>query len=163
MTSNLMDPGLPSDDPARVAENLEQIIHSDNYRLAHQDLDLLNSSSMRGVRMLLEISKPELYFAEAGITSTIIVFGGARLQEKSAAEASLKEAIRELDADPDSTAMEEKGEPCQKNAGAVFVLRCSKGIRFFGLSFWSVRLKLRTFLFIPCDCDRRRTWNYGSG
>ena len=108
MSSNFMDPGLPSDDQARVARNLEQIIHSDNYRLAHQDLDLLNSSSMRGVRMLLEISKPELYFAEAGITSTIIVFGGARLQEKSAAEASLKEAIRELDADPDSTAWKRK-------------------------------------------------------
>ena len=68
MSSNFMDPGLPSDDQARVAGNLEQIIHSNNYRLAHQDLDLLNSSSMRGVRMLLEISKPELYFAEAGIT-----------------------------------------------------------------------------------------------
>ena len=114
MSSNLMDPGLPSDDPARVAGNLEQIINSDNYRLAHQDLDLLNSSSMRGVRMLLEISKPELYFAEAGITSTIIVFGGARLQEKSAAEASLKEAIRELDADPDSTAWNRKVSRARK-------------------------------------------------
>lgn len=114
MSSNFMDPGLPSDDQARVAGNLEQIIHSNNYRLAHQDLDLLNSSSMRGVRMLLEISKPELYFAEAGITSTIIVFGGARLQEKSAAEASLKEAIRELDADPDSTAWKRKVSRARK-------------------------------------------------
>ena len=114
MSSNFMDPGLPSDDQARVAGNLEQIIHSDNYRLAHQDLDLLNSSSMRGVRMLLEISKPELYFAEAGITSTIIVFGGARLQEKSAAEASLKEAIRELDADPNSTAWKRKVSRARK-------------------------------------------------
>ena len=69
---------------------------------------------MRGVRMLLEISKPELYFAEAGITSTIIVFGGARLQEKSAAEASLKEAIRELDADPDSTAWKRKVSRARK-------------------------------------------------
>ena len=85
MVSNFMDSGLPSEDPARVAHNLEQIIHSDNYRLAHQDLDLLNRSSMRGVRMLLEISKPELFLEEAGITSTIIVFGGARIQEKTAA------------------------------------------------------------------------------
>ena len=162
MSSNFMDPGLPSDDQARVARNLEQIIHSNNYRLAHQDLDLLNSSSMRGVRMLLEISKPELYFAEAGITSTIIVFGGARLQEKSAAS---KPQRSDSGAGCRSrlNSMEAKGKPCQKDAGAVFVLRCSKGIRFFGLSFWSVRLKLRTLLFIPCDCDRRRTWNYGSG
>ena len=108
MVSNFIDSGLPSEDPARVDHNLEQIIHSDNYRLAHQDLDLLNRSSMRGVRMLLEISKPELYLEEAGITSTIIVFGGARLQEKKAAEASLKEAIKELDTNPDSAQWKRK-------------------------------------------------------
>ena len=114
ISSNFMDSGLPSDDPARVAHNLEQIIHSDTYRLAHQDLDLLNSSSMRGVRMLLEISKPELYFEEAGITSTIIVFGGARLQEKSAAEASLKEASKELDANPTSAQWKRKVNRARK-------------------------------------------------
>ena len=114
MVSNFMDSGLPSEDPARVAHNLEQIIHSDNYRLAHQDLDLLNRSSMRGVRMLLEISKPELFLEEAGITSTIIVFGGARLKEKSAAEASLKEAIKELDANPDSSRWKRKVSRARK-------------------------------------------------
>jgi hypothetical protein len=114
MVSNFMDSGLPSEDPARVAHNLEQIIHSKNYRLAHQDLDLLNSSSMRGVRMLLEISKPELSFEEAGITSTIIVFGGARLQEKSAAEASLKEASKELDANPASAQCKRKVSRARK-------------------------------------------------
>ena len=112
--SSFMDSGLPSNDPARVAHNLEQIIHSDTYRLAHQDLDLLNSSSMRGVRMLLEISKPELSFEEAGITSTIIVFGGARLQEKSAAEASLKEASKELDANPASAQCKRKVSRARK-------------------------------------------------
>ena len=114
MVSNFMDSGLPSEDPARVAHNLEQIIHSDTYRLAHQDFDLLNRSSMRGVRMLLEISKPELFLEEAGITSTIIVFGGARLQEKSAAEASLKEAIKELDANPDSSQWKRKVSRARK-------------------------------------------------
>ncbi len=84
-----------------VARNLDQIIHSNTYKLAHQDLDLLNSASMRGVRMLLEISKPELRLEEAGISSTIIVFGGARLQERSAAESSLAEALIALGADPD--------------------------------------------------------------
>ena len=114
ISSSFMDSGLPSNDPARVAHNLEQIIHSDTYRLAHQDLDLLNSSSMRGVRMLLEISKPELSFEEAGITSTIIVFGGARLQEKSAAEASLKEASKELDANPASAQCKRKVSRARK-------------------------------------------------
>ncbi len=108
MSSDSNDSRLPSDDQPLVAGNLAQIIHSDTYQLAHQDLDLLNSSSMRGVRMLLEISKPELRLEEAGITSTIIVLGGSRLQERSAAEASLGKAIRELEADPDSARLQRK-------------------------------------------------------
>ena len=114
ISSSFMDSALPSNNPGRVAGNLEQIIHSDTYRLAHQDLDLLNSSSMRGVRMLLEISKPEISLEEAGITSTIIVFGGARLEEKSAAEAKLKEAIKELDANPASTQWKRKVSQARK-------------------------------------------------
>lgn len=106
MSLNMMGSGFPSEDSARVAENLQQILHSDTYQLAHQDLGLLNSSEMRGVRMLLEISKPELSFAEAGITSTIIVFGGARIQEKAAAQATLKEALEALHADPGSAALQ---------------------------------------------------------
>jgi uncharacterized protein (TIGR00730 family) len=108
MKSDAIDSTWPSDDPTRVADNLQQIIHSDTYRLAHQDLALLNTSSMRGVRMLLEISKPELHFEEIGISSTIIVFGGARLKERSAAEAHLEKAIRELDTDPNSKQLRRK-------------------------------------------------------
>ena len=108
MKSDAIDSTWPSDDPTRVADNLQQIIHSDTYRLAHQDLALLNTSSMRGVRMLLEISKPELHFEEIGISSTIIVFGGARLKERSAAEAHLEKAIRELDTDPKSKQLQRK-------------------------------------------------------
>jgi uncharacterized protein (TIGR00730 family) len=58
--------------------------------------------------MLLEISKPELHFEEIGISSTIIVFGGARLKERSAAEAHLEKAIRELDTDPNSKQLRRK-------------------------------------------------------
>ena len=108
MKSDAIDSTWPSDDPTRVADNLQQIIHSDTYRLAHQDLALLNTSSMRGVRMLLEISKPELHFEEIGISSTIIVFGGARLKERSVAEAHLEKAIRELDTDPNAKQLQRK-------------------------------------------------------
>ena len=114
ISSNLMDSELPSQDQTRVADNLKKIIQSDTYQLAHQDLDLLNSSSMRGVRMLLEISKPELYFEEAGITSTIIVFGGARIQEKSAAKATLKEAMKNLDANPGSAKVQRNVSRAEK-------------------------------------------------
>ena len=102
------DPAFPSEDQRLIAQNQDQIINSDTYKLAHHDFDLLNSSSMRGVRMLLEISKPELRLEEAGISSTIIVFGGARIQERSTAESHLAEALDALNADPDSVALQRK-------------------------------------------------------
>ena len=37
--------------------NLEAIVRSPTYLIAHEDQQLLNSDEMRGVRMLLEISK----------------------------------------------------------------------------------------------------------
>ena len=53
--------------------NLDAILKSSTYRIAHEDPDLLNSNAMRGVRMLLEITKPDLHLETAGIESTIIV------------------------------------------------------------------------------------------
>ena len=103
MSSAASDSEFLNNDEDQVARNLDQIIHSNTYKLAHQDLDLLNSASMRGVRMLLEISKPELQLEEAGIRSTIIVFGGARIQERAVAESSLEQSLMALSADPDSS------------------------------------------------------------
>ncbi len=48
-----------SNDLELVASNLEAILESSTYSLAHEDIDLLNTDEMRGVRMLLEITKPE--------------------------------------------------------------------------------------------------------
>ena len=114
MSSASSDSSFLSDDQDLIAQNLDQIIHSDAYKLAHHDLDLLNRSSMRGVRMLLEISKPELRLEEAGITSTIIVFGGARVQERSAAEACLAESVDALNAAPSSHVLQRKVEQARR-------------------------------------------------
>ena len=56
-------------------KNLNLILDSNSYKLAQEDLNLLRSDEMRGVRMLLEITKPELVLEEQNIISTIIVFG----------------------------------------------------------------------------------------
>ena len=72
-----------SDDHKLVRKNLELIISSNNYQLAHEDRELINSDEMRGVRMLLEINKPERILEEQEILSTIIVFGGANLSDKN--------------------------------------------------------------------------------
>ena len=41
-------------------KNLNLIINSDNYKLAHEDIGLLSRNEMRRERMLLEITKPDL-------------------------------------------------------------------------------------------------------
>jgi len=92
-----------SDDLELVSKNLELIISSSNYQLAHEDRELLNSDEMRGVRMLLEISKPEKILEEQNIFSTIIVFGGANLSDKSSIDYRIELAKKSLTKDPIST------------------------------------------------------------
>jgi len=92
-----------SDDLELVTKNLELIISSNNYQLAHEDRELLNSDEMRGVRMLLEINKPEKILEEQNILSTIIVFGGASLTDKSSIDQRLALAKNSLTKDPSSS------------------------------------------------------------
>jgi hypothetical protein len=84
------------DDVALVAENMEAILSSPSYSLAQDDRKLLDRSEMRGVRMLLELGKPELAFQADSITSTVIVFGGTQIVERPAAERRLSEARRAM-------------------------------------------------------------------
>ena len=92
-----------SDDHELVSKNLELIISSSNYQLAHEDRELLNSDEMRGVRMLLEINKPEKILEEQKILSTIIVFGGASLSDKSSIDHRIELAKNSLTKDPSSS------------------------------------------------------------
>ena len=95
-----------SDDQELVSKNLELIISSSNYQLAHEDRELLNSDEMRGVRMLLEINKPEKILEEQNILSTIIVFGGASLSDKSSIDHRIELAKNSLTKDPSSSNLE---------------------------------------------------------
>jgi uncharacterized protein (TIGR00730 family) len=88
------------DDIALVAENMEAILRAPSNLLAQDDRALLDRSEMRGVRMLLELNKPELAFQADAITSTVIVFGGTQIVERGAAERRLSEARRALQAAP---------------------------------------------------------------
>jgi uncharacterized protein (TIGR00730 family) len=49
------------------------------YRLAFADGDFLCREELRPVRLQLELLKPEIYLQEHGITSTVVIFGGARI------------------------------------------------------------------------------------
>ena len=54
---------------------------SPTYRLAYADDDFLTSEETRGIRLQLELAKPELALNAAGILSTVVLFGGARIPE----------------------------------------------------------------------------------
>ena len=58
---------------------------SPTYRLAYDDHDFLVSEATRGVRLQLELMKPEMALKEAGILSTVVLFGGARIPEPGGA------------------------------------------------------------------------------
>ena len=84
-------------------KNLNLILDSNSYKLAQEDLNLLRSDEMRGVRMLLEITKPELVLEEQNIISTIIVFGGAKIVEDSSAQSKIDEVKNLLKKTPQSS------------------------------------------------------------
>ncbi|MEL6505033.1 MAG: LOG family protein [Pseudomonadota bacterium] len=52
-----------------------------SYRLAFDDQDFLCRPETRPVRLQLELMKAELMLEEAGIVSTTVLFGGARIAE----------------------------------------------------------------------------------
>ncbi len=49
------------------------------YRLAFADDEFLCRDELRPIRLQLELLKPEMAMTEAGIESTIVMFGGARI------------------------------------------------------------------------------------
>ena len=56
-------------------------MQSPSYRLAALDRDFLLGDSMRGVRFLLEFAKADEILRAAGVRSTLVVFGSARVRE----------------------------------------------------------------------------------
>ncbi|MEO1329282.1 MAG: LOG family protein [Pseudomonadota bacterium] len=65
------------------------------YRLAFDDPDFLRSEALRPVRLQLELLKPELTLQERGVTSTVVLFGGARIPAPGEAPSAKTEIARE--------------------------------------------------------------------
>jgi len=64
------------------------------YRLAFTDTEFLLREELRPVRMQLELLKPEMVQQQHGITSTIVIFGSARIQAPDQAVQGLAHARR---------------------------------------------------------------------
>lgn len=66
------------------------------YRLAFDDPDFLCRDELRPVRLQLELLKPEMLMAEAGIESTIVLFGGARIPSPAEKTAARTKTLKDL-------------------------------------------------------------------
>jgi hypothetical protein len=69
---------------------------SPSYRLAFADPEFLCRDDLRPVRLQLELLKPELAMNEAGIDSTVVLFGGARIPAPDKASAASTPMLAEL-------------------------------------------------------------------
>ena len=66
------------------------------YRLAFADADFMCSRELRGVRLQLEMTKPELVMDAEGIESTVVLFGGARVPAPRQLATARTETLRDL-------------------------------------------------------------------
>ena len=80
------------------------------YRLAFDDKDFLTSEELRPIRLQLELLKPELMLAEAGIESTVVLFGGARIPEPGGEAWAAKNEIQKKNLEANSKFYEEARE-----------------------------------------------------
>lgn len=62
------------------------------YRLAFQDREFLLREELRPVRFQLELLKPEMLLDEAGVGSTLVMYGSARIPSPDRAEALVEAA-----------------------------------------------------------------------
>ena len=69
---------------------------SPSYRLAFSDEDFLTRDELRPVRLQLELLKPQMLMDEAGIESTIVLFGGARIPEPAQAQGARTKTLAGL-------------------------------------------------------------------
>lgn len=65
------------------------------YKLAFQDTEFLLREELRPVRFQLELLKPEMLLEEAGIASTLVIYGSARIPEPDKAQALIDAASDE--------------------------------------------------------------------
>jgi uncharacterized protein (TIGR00730 family) len=94
-TQNLKDSSLPHAWADLQAEaKLSDWLEPEAHRLAFADPEFLLRRETRGIRFQLEMLKPDLAQAEAGIEHTVVVFGSARFVDRATAQEQLQAAQR---------------------------------------------------------------------
>lgn len=73
------------------------VLRANAHRLAFADPEFLLRRDTRGIRIQLEMLKPDLDQAEQGVENTVVVFGSARFASPETAQALLDAALQSAD------------------------------------------------------------------
>ena len=88
----------------RLANELR---HTDSYKRAYEDIELLNKDPLRSVRVQLELLKPDLYLIAQDINETIVCFGSARVRPEKQSKAHLRQTKKDLAKNPHNKKLQE--------------------------------------------------------
>ena len=92
-THNIQESALPDAWAELQSQaNHEDLMKPESYRLAFADPEFLLRRETRGIRMQLELLKPDLAQNKVGIEHTIVVFGSARFVDRERAKAQFQAA-----------------------------------------------------------------------
>jgi uncharacterized protein (TIGR00730 family) len=97
-------PKPPEEDPD-ARDRVAQILASPSYLRTDQDINILRRDELRPTRLQLDYLKPELILQDHGVVSTIVVFGGTRIVEPTAAQRRLERARTRAAANPSDDAL----------------------------------------------------------
>ncbi len=113
-------------------ERLEAIMNDPSYKVAYDDVEFIKSEDLRPVRLHLELLKPEKMMEDAGINSSVVVFGGTQVASKEQADKQVAAAKEKLTANADDAEAQRElvrannvlkksryYEDCRKFAGLV--------------------------------------------
>jgi uncharacterized protein (TIGR00730 family) len=106
LTDNMPEPAdhdlaarkfYPAGEEANFAEQAARVTAQTSdpaYRLAFRDTDFLLREELRPVRFQLELLKTDMLLDEAGVGSTLVMYGSARIPPPESAEAALAGAAQ---------------------------------------------------------------------
>jgi len=80
---------------SRIVKDTPQT-RAPSYRLAFADPDFLYRDELRPMRLQLELLKTELALTEAGVESTVVLFGGARIPDPVLKDCARTESLAML-------------------------------------------------------------------
>lgn len=88
-------PFKPSREDVKLAEKTPDTAQTraPSYKLAFTDTEFMLREELRAVRLQLELLKPQMVLDEAGIKSTVVIFGGARIPAPDHVESARSETL----------------------------------------------------------------------